>query len=322
MSNATKNERMESVIKGGNKFKYNFNWRTSCTSIKDIILSNGSHPVTSVEHSQLMEDTILPIIKDWHEASRDIFKDFVYNDVRTLKNDIQEYINEPEKVISELDAKLLLHLYLKLIEGMFIPSSEITDTLELEVKTQDDGSLRVVPKSKKELGEYINLIIISLNDFFESVLRGNLLVISENEDDYLDNLINLYTIIICSIEKKSFDFISDVKLNGKKIFYSNLVNEDGSFMTRKIECQKQEETKQETEIKEEKSSEEDELKKYHNPLLRKMIAEQLKKKGGENKQDLDVDLSNLSTTNSRKEVVTEFESKNNDSEQLPNLERI
>ena len=322
MSNTKQNNKMESIIKGKNKFKFNFNWRTLCTPIKEVILSNGSYPVTSVEHFEIMENIILPMVKGWSIANQDVFNDFIYADVRSLKSDIQDFINEPEKIISELDAKLLLHLYLKLIEGMFIPSSEITEKMELDIKMQDDGSIQAIPKSKKELGEYINIILISLNDFFESVLRGNLMVISDTEEDYLDNIINLYTIIICSIEKKSFDFISDVKLNGKKIFYSNLVNEDGSFMTRKIEGQKQEETKQETEIKEEKSSEEEELKKYHNPLLRKMVAEQLKKKGGENKQDLDVDLSNLSTTNSRKEVVTEFESKNNDSEQLPNLERI
>lgn len=321
MSNNIENNKMESTIKGNNKFKFNFNWRTLCTPIKDVILNNGSHPITSIEHSKIMEDTILPMIKGWSRSDQDVFNDFIYSDISTLKSDIQDFIDEPEKVISELDAKLLLHLYLKLIEGMFIPSSEITEKLELDIKVQDGGSVQAIPKRDKELGEYINIILISLNDFFESVLRGNLMVISENKDDYLDNLINLYTIVISSIEKKSFDFVSNAKLDGKKMFYSNLVDEKGNFMTRKIEGQKQEETKKE-EVKQEKTSEEEELKKYHNPLLRKMIAEQLKKKGGENKQDLDVDLSNLSTTNSRKEIISEFESKENDSEQLPNLERV
>ena len=322
MSNTKQNNKMESIIKGKNKFKFNFNWRTLCTPIKEVILSNGSHPVTSVEHSELMEESILPMVKSWSRSNQEVFADFVYADVNVLKSDIQDFIDEPDRVISELDAKLLLHLYLKLIEGMFIPSSEITDTLELELKQQDNGSIQVIPKSKKELGEYINIILISLNDFFESILRGNLLMLSDNGDDYLDNLINLYTIVISSIEKKSFDFVSNAKLDGKKTFYSNLVNEDGSFMTRKIEGQKQEETKEE-EVKQEKTSEEEELKKYHNPLLRKVIAEQLKKKGGENKQDLDVDLSNLSTVNSRKEeVASEFDNNNNTAEELPNLERI
>lgn len=60
-------------------------------------------------------------------------------------------------------------------------------------------------------------------------------MISNDFSDYINNLLNLYAIVIYSLNKKESDFVSNAKIDSKKRFYSSLVGEDGNFLERKIE---------------------------------------------------------------------------------------
>lgn len=244
MANENKNTTMESVLKRGNyKFKYNFNWRGECLPFKEIILSS-EYPVMSKEYSILIEEVVLPRIRSFTKASLEVFIDLVYDDFFELKKDIQSFIDDRDKILSKMDAMILLHLYVNLALGLFIPESEMTKAVGIKITKKkkrgshetEENEVAVDSKElEKNLGKYMNVVLVQLNDFFESVKRGYICMISNDFSDYINNLLNLYAIVIYSLNKKESDFVSNAKIDSKKRFYSSLVGEDGNFLERKIE---------------------------------------------------------------------------------------
>lgn len=244
------------------------------------------------------------------------FKELIFEDLHNLDFVISSLIEDKQKKINKKDSKILSVIYATLLHYNFIPESEMTRNIGIEIKNSDENNT-CRPKLKKgtKIEDIINMILIVIHEFLQSV-EAVLRNMSNTEEEYDVLLILLYTSLIITFRTKENHLTG--KADKKKVYYSELVDENGNFIPRNIDEYEDEEEAIEEQKEETEESKESTMKGKLNFSF--MNKKNEKKNIDEN--NLEVDLSNLSTTNSRKEVVSEFESKDNDSEQLPNLERI
>ena len=195
-----------------------------------------------------------------------------------------ETTNNPEIEISKSDFWKLVTLYVTLLETKVLPESTMTRDLGVTFN-KSNGRPNLPENFENNIGVLFNKILVLLTDFFQSVDDG-LLNETEEKDAFLSK-VALYYIMINVLENCTLvDLVTNATEEKKIKHYSNISDEFGNFVPRKIE-----------------GFENKELVEVQKP-------------------EVEIDLSNLSTNNTRKEVVSEFEANNNESEQLPNLERI
>lgn len=194
-------------------------------------------------------------------------------------------VNNPDQEISKSDFWNIVTLYAILLGDKTLPESEMTQKIGVSLNNKNRPN---IPNGDN--GVIFNKILIILTDFFQSVENGLFNKLEEKEKFLAE--ISLYGMMINVLENKSLvDLVTNATEENKIKHFSNLSTEDGKISSRKIEG-------------------------FEN----KDIVEQKQQSSANN--NVEIDLSNISTVNSRKEAISEFESKNNDSEELPNLERI
>ena len=194
-------------------------------------------------------------------------------------------VNNPDQEVTKSDFWKVVTLYAVLLGGEMLPESEMTKKIGVNLNSKNRPN---IPNGDN--GVIFNKILIILTDFFQSVENGMFDKLEEKEKFLAE--ISLYGMMINVLENKSLvDLVTNATEENKMKHFSNLSTEDGKISSRKIEG-------------------------FEN----KDIVEQKQQSSANN--NVEIDLSNISTSNKRKEVISEFESKNNDSEELPNLERI
>lgn len=195
-------------------------------------------------------------------------------------------VNNPDQEVTKSDFWKVVTLYAVLLGGEILPESELTQKIGVSLNSKNRPN---IPRDT-ENGVIFNKILIILTDFFQSVENGLFEKMEEKEKFIAE--ISLYGMMINILENKSLvDLVTNATEENKMKHFSNLSTKDGKISSRKIEG-------------------------FEN----KDIVEQKQQSSANN--NVEIDLSNISTSNKRKEVISEFESKNNDSEELPNLERI
>ena len=247
------------------------------------------------------------------------FKELIFEDLHNLDYILYSLIEDKRKKINKKDSKILSVMYATLLHYKFIPESEMTRNIGIEIINSDDNNTPR-PKLKKgtKIEDTINMIIIVIHEFLQSV-EDVLRNMSDTEEEYDILLLLLYTSLILILRTKENHLVG--KVDKKKTYYSTLVDENGNFVPRVID-EYENDSEQTTEQSEE-TEETDEAKV--NKMKGKSNFSFMNKKNGKKNidgNDVEIDLSNISTSNKRKEVISEFESKDNDSEELPNLERI
>lgn len=194
-------------------------------------------------------------------------------------------VNDSDQEVTKSDFWNIVTLYAILLGSKTLPESEMTQKIGVSLNNKNRPN---IPNGDN--GVTFNKILIILTDFFQSVESG-LFEKMEEKEKFLAE-ISLYGMMINVLENKSLvDLVTNATEENKMKHFSNLSTEDGKISSRKIEG-------------------------FEN----KDIVEQKQQSSANN--NVEIDLSNISTTNSRKEAISEFESKNNDSEELPNLERV
>ena len=246
------------------------------------------------------------------------FKELIFEDLHNLDYILYSLIEDKRKKINKKDSKILSVMYATLLHYKFIPESEMTRNIGIEIINSDDNNTPR-PKLKKgtKIEDIINMIIIIIHEFLQSVetvLRN----MSDTEEEYDILLLLLYTSLILILKTKENHLKG--KTDKKKAYYSTLVDENGNFVPRVIDEYEEEETEEEKESEETDESNKNDIMKEKKFNFSFMNKKNGKKNNDEN--NVEIDLSNISTSNKRKEVISEFESKDNESEELPNLERI
>ena len=194
-------------------------------------------------------------------------------------------VNDSDQEVTKSDFWNIVTLYAILLGGEMIPDSEMTQKIGVSLNSKNRPN---IPNGDN--GVIFNKILIILTDFFQSVENGLFEKMEEREKFLAE--VALYGMMINVLENKSLvDLVTNATEENKTKHFSNLSTEDGKISSRKIEG-------------------------FEN----KDIVEQKQQSSANN--NVEIDLSNISTTNSRKEAISEFESKNKDSEELPNLEKI
>lgn len=194
-------------------------------------------------------------------------------------------VNDSDQEVTKSDFWNIVTLYAILLGSKTLPESEMTQKIGVSLNNKNRPN---IPNGDN--GVTFNKILIILTDFFQSVENGLFNKLEEKEKFLAE--ISLYGMMINVLENKSLvDLVTNATEENKMKHFSNLSTEDGKISSRKIEG-------------------------FEN----KDIVEQKQQSSANN--NVEIDLSNISTTNSRKEAISEFESKNNDSEELPNLERV
>lgn len=236
------------------------------------------------------------------------FKELIFEDLHNLDYIFYSLIENKRKKINKKDSKILSVIYATLLHYNFIPESEMTRNIGIEIINSDENNThRPKLKTGTKIEDIINMVIIVIHEFLQStetVLRN----MSDTEEEYDVLLILLYTSLILILRTKENHLVG--KVDKKKAYYSTLVDENGNFVPRVIDEYEDEEQSEELKVNETKD-------KFNFSFMNKKDG---KKNIGEN--SVEIDLSNISTSNKRKEVISEFESKDNDSEELPNLEKI
>lgn len=191
-------------------------------------------------------------------------------------------VNNPDQEVTKSDFWNIVTLYAILLGSKTLPESEMTQKIGVSLNNKNRPN---IPNGDN--GVTFNKILIILTDFFQSVENGLFNKLEEKEKFLAE--ISLYGMMINVLENKSLvDLVTNATEENKAKYFSNLSSEDGKISSRKIEGF-------------ENKNEEQQSSANNN---------------------VEIDLSNISTVNSRKEAISEFESKNNDSEELPNLERV
>lgn len=194
-------------------------------------------------------------------------------------------VNNPDQEVTKSDFWKVVNLYAVLLGGEILPESEMTKKIGVSLNNKNRPS---IPNGDN--GVIFNKILILLTDFFQSVENGLFNKLEDKEKSLAE--ISLYGMMINVLENKSLvDLVTNATEENKAKHFSNLSTEDGKISSRKIEG-------------------------FEN----NDVVEQKQQSSANN--NVEIDLSNISTVNSRKEAISEFESKNNDSEELPNLEKI
>ena len=315
----TKNEQIREnkrrSIFEGEKFRFDYYYLHK--EFADLIISNPND-----------EDKINNFIEKNFTGSRineieyKKFKELIFEDLHNLDYIFYSLIEDKRKKINKKDSKILSVIYATLLHYNFIPESEMTRNIGIEIINSDENNTPR-PKLKKgtKIEDIINMIIIVIHEFLQSVetvLRN----MSNTEEEYDVLLILLYISLILILRTKENHLTG--KADKKKVYYSTLVNENGNFIRRDID--EYEDDSEATTEQSEETEETDEAKV--NKMKGKLNFSFMNKKNGKKNidgndaEDVEIDLSNISTSNKRKEVISEFESKDNDSEELPNLERI
>ena len=244
------------------------------------------------------------------------FKELIFEDLHNLDYVMYSLIEDKRKKINKKDSKILSVIYTTLLHYNFIPESEMTRNIGIEIiNSEDNNTPRPKLKKGTKIEDIINMIIIIIHEFLQSVetiLRNT----SDTEEEYDILLLLLYTSLILILRTKENHLVG--KEDKKKVYYSTLVDENGNFVPRDIDEYEDEEDIEEQKEESDESNENNTIKERFN------FSFMNKKNGKKNidENNVEIDLSNISTSNKRKEVISEFESKNNDSEELPNLERI
>ena len=252
---------------------------------RDILLSSTDEKVVEEKVNEFMNDKFgCPVMGEYE---LDTFRTLIKEDFATFRVSLLDIVNNPERKVTQSDFWKLTSIYAVLLHEELLPKSEMTEKIGISLGS---NGRPILPNDMKEnAGIYFNKILVILNEYFESIQKGYLKQVSENDEKLLIMEVEIYSILITVLERQLSDLVSNAKEDSKLKHYSQLTDENGEIINRKIDG---------FDIPENKTS------------------------SNSNNNSVEVDLSNLSTTNSRKEVTSEFESKNNDSEELPNLERI
>lgn len=218
-------------------------------------------------------------------------------DLFSIEDIVKHWIKNPEKEVSKTDMFLVLSLVVGLQEVSIIKN-------DLDIKAA----------FKKEPGIAFNKSLILLSDLFQSIRNGFFVSESKGDDNVLLAIYSIiYGIVLMVLNSEKQDFVN----NTNERHHKSLIDDNGEIKSRVfIEETKEENTKdlEETEVINDKEEETGGKIKFN--------FRHLNSQDNKNKNNVEIDLSNISTSNKRKEVISEFESKNNDSEELPNLERI
>ena len=263
-----------------------FRWNTFylMEEFRDVLLSSDDEKVIEEKVNDFMNDKFGCPVMGKYEL--DTFRTLINEDFTTFRVSLLDIVNNPERKVSQSDFWKLTSIYAVLLHEKLLPESEMTENIG--IKLGDNGRPVLPNDMKQNAGVYFNKILVILNEYFESIQKGYLQQVSENDEKLLVMEVAIYSILITVLERQLSDLVTNAKEDNKLKHYSQLTNENGEIINREIDG---------FIIPENKPS---------NPI-------------GNN---VEIDLSNLSTNNTRKEVVSEFEASNNESEQLPNLERI
>ena len=265
-----------------------FRWNTFYLNeeFRDVILIQD---FMNTENEEKIKANVLAFMKKnfscpvMGKYEKDSFVTCMEEDFNRFHVMLSGLVNNPDQEVTKSDFWKVVTLYVALLGGEMLPESEMTKKIGVSLNNKNRPN---IPNGDN--GVIFNKILILLTDFFQSVENG-LFDKMEDKEKFLTE-VSLYGMMINVLENKSLvDLVTNATEENKIKHFSNLSTEDGKISSRKIEGFENKNEEQQS------------------------FAE---------KDNLEVDLSNLSTTNSRKEVVSEFESKNNESEQLPNLERV
>lgn len=270
---------------------------------KGITESNLLHSDIDKETEEKLEKDIQEFLENKviEDGMTKQFMSCLLEDLFSIEDIVKHWIKNPEKEVSETDLFLVLSLVVGLQEVSIIKN-------DLDIKVE----------FKKEAGVAFNKSLILLSDLFQSIRNGYFVTMTKGDDDELLAIYTIiYGIVLTVLHSEKQDFINNTNEQSLK-HHESLIGDDGKVKSRSFvtETEIKEETTESSEDINNKEDEETEGKRIKFNL-RKLLNHQ-----DDEDVSIDVDLSNISTTNSRKEVVSEFESKENDSEQLPNLERI
>ena len=282
-----KNEKpiIESVIKS-NSFRWNSFYLNEefrdAVLIQDFMNPENEEKIKTNVLAFMEKNFSCPVMG---EFEKDSFITCMEEDFSRFHVMLLGLVNNPEKEISKSDFWKVVTLYVVLLGGELLPESEMTQKIGVSL---NDKNRPNIPKDT-EYSVIFNKVLILLTDYFQSVENG-LFEKMEEKDKFLTE-VALYRMMINILENKSLiDLVSNATEEQKIKHFSNLSTEDGKISSRKIEG---------FENKDEKQG-----------------------KQSSANDNVEIDLSNISTTNSRKEVISEFENKNNDSEEVPVLERV
>ena len=265
--------------------KFRWNKFYLMEEFRDILLSSDDEKVVEEKVNEFMNEKFgCPVMGEYE---LDTFRTLINEDFATFRVSLLEIVNNPERKITQADFWKLTSIYAVLLHEKLLPESEMTKNIGISL---GDNGRPILPNDMKQnAGVYFNKILVILNEYFESIQKGYLNQVSENDEELLIMEVAIYSILITVLERKLSDLVSNAKEDNKLKHYSQLTNENGEIVNREIDGFNIPENKPST---------------------------------PSNTNNVEIDLSNLSTNNTRKEVVSEFEANNNDSEQLPNLERI
>lgn len=278
--------KMVAVEPAINNLKFRWNRFYLMEEFRDILLSSDDEKVVEDKVNEFMNNKFGDSVMGEYEL--DTFRTLIKEDFATFRVSLLEIINNSERKVTQSDFWKLTSIYAVLIHEELLPKSEMTENIGISLGS---NGRPVLPNDMKQnAGIYFNKILVILNEYFESIQKGYLKQISENDEKLLVMELEIYSILITVLERKLSDLVSNAKEDNKLKHYSQLTDENGEIINREIDG---------FNIPENKPS---------NPII--------------NNNNVEIDLSNISTSNTRKEVASEFEAKNNDSEELPNLERV
>lgn len=266
-----------------NNLKFRWNRFYLMEEFRDVLMSSDDKNVVEEKVNEFMNDKFgCPVMG---EFELDTFRTLINEDFATFRMSLLEMVNNPERKVTQSDFWKLTSIYAVLLHEELLPKSEMTRNIGISLGS---NGRPVLPNDMNEnAGIYFNKILVILNEYFESIQKGYLKQVSEDDEKLLIMEVEIYSILITVLERQLSDLVSNAKEDNKLKHYSQLTDENGEIVNRNIDG---------FDIPENKTS--------------------------ISNNNVEIDLSNISTSNTRKEVVSEFESKNNDSEELPNLERI
>ena len=271
------------------------------------IIKNGITE-SNLLHSDINKETEEKLEKDVQEflekkvLDNDMTKQFIsciLEDLFSIEDVINHWIKNPEKEVSKTD----MFLVLSLVVG-------------LQKVTIIKNDLNIKEEMKKDSGVTFNKALILLSDLFQSIRNGFFVSEAKGDDNVLLAIYSIiYGIVLMVLNSEKQDFIN----NTNETHHKSLIDDNGKIKSRSFILETKEETKEEAT----EHSEDGNINNEEETGGRiKFNLRQLKSQVDKNDDSINVDLSNISTNNTRKEVISEFESKNNDSEELPNLERL
>ena len=211
----------------------NFRWNKFylMEEFRDVLLSSNDEKVVEEKVNEFMNDKFgCPVMGEYE---LDTFRTLINEDFATFRVSLLEIVNNPERKVTQSDFWKLTSIYAVLLHEELLPKSEMTKNIGISLGT---NGRPILPNDMKEnAGVYFNKILVILNEYFESIQKGYLKQLSENDEKLLVMEVAIYSILITVLERQLSDLVSNAKEDNKLKHYSQLTNENGKIIGREID---------------------------------------------------------------------------------------